>query len=113
MGTGVKLPTDPTERKKIPIYSGVLAYFPDAIAAVAAVSYKGNEQHNGEGAPLHWAREKSTDHEDTLLRHLMEAGEIDIDGHRHSAKLAWRSLSLLQLEIEAARAKDLNADVKT
>ena len=51
MGTGVKLPTDPKERKKIPIYSGVLKYFPDAIAAVAAVSFAGNEQHNP-GEPL-------------------------------------------------------------
>jgi Domain of unknown function (DUF5664) len=102
MGTGVKLPTDPTERKKIPIYSGVLKYFPDAIAAVAAVSFAGNEQHNP-GEPLHWARHKSTDQEDTLARHLMEAGSVDTDGHRHSAKAAWRALAILQLEIEAAR----------
>ena len=102
MGTGVKLPTDPTERKKIPIYSGVLKYFPDAIAAVAAVSFAGNEQHNP-GEPLHWARHKSTDQEDTLARHLMEAGSIDSDGHRHSAKAAWRALAILQLEIEADR----------
>ena len=101
MGTGVKLPTDPKERKKIPIYSGVLKYFPDAIAAVAAVSFAGNEQHNP-GEPLHWARHKSTDQEDTLARHLMEAGSIDSDGHRHSAKAAWRDLAILQLEIEAA-----------
>jgi Domain of unknown function (DUF5664) len=105
MGTGVKLPTDPKERKKIPIYSGVLKYFPDAIAAVAAVSFAGNEQHNP-GEPLHWARHKSTDQEDTLARHLMEAGSIDSDGHRHSAKAAWRALAILQLEIEAARADE-------
>jgi hypothetical protein len=107
MGTGVKLPTDPKERKKIPIYSGVLKYFPDAIAAVAAVSFAGNEQHNP-GEPLHWARHKSTDQEDTLARHLMEAGSIDSDGHRHSAKAAWRALAILQLEIEAARAVTQN-----
>ena len=105
MGTGVKLPTDPKERKKIPIYSGVLKYFPDAIAAIAAVSFAGNEQHNP-GEPLHWARHKSTDQEDTLARHLMEAGSIDTDGHRHSAKAAWRALAILQLEIEAARGED-------
>jgi hypothetical protein len=104
MGTGVKLPTDPTERKKIPIYSGVLKYFPDAIAEVAKVSWAGNEQHN-KGEPLHWAREKSTDHEDTTIRHLMEAGEFDTDGQRHTAKAAWRILATLQLEIEADRKK--------
>lgn len=102
MSTGVKLPTDAQERKKIPIYSGVLAYFPDALAEVAKVSFAGNEQHN-KGQKLHWAREKSTDQEDTLIRHLMEAGTRDTDGQRHSAKMVWRALAILQLEIEAER----------
>lgn len=101
-GTGISLPTDPAERKKIPLYSGLLKYFPDALAAVARVSFAGNEQHNP-GQPLHWAREKSTDQEDTLVRHLMESGTIDSDGQRHSAKMAWRALAVLQLEIEADR----------
>ena len=105
MGTGVKLPTDPKERKKIPIYSGFMKYFPDAIVEVSKVSWVGNEQHNP-GEPLHWAREKSTDQEDTLLRHLMESGNIDTDGQRHSAKMVWRALAILQLEIEADRAKE-------
>lgn len=104
-GTGIQLPTDPQERKRIPIYSGFLKYFPDAIAAVARVSFAGNEQHNP-GQPLHWAREKSTDQEDTLSRHLMEAGTVDSDGQRHSAKLAWRALAILQLEIEAERREN-------
>jgi len=81
------LPTDAQERKSAPIYSGVLQYFPDAIVAVAQLSKKGNDQHNP-GKPLHWAREKSADHHDCLLRHVMEAGTIDTDGVRHSAKVA-------------------------
>lgn len=96
------LPTDAKARKAVPIYSGVLMYFPDAIAAVAACSKAGNDQHNP-GQPLHWAREKSTDHHDCIARHLMEAGMRDSDGIRHSAKLAWRALAALQLEIEAER----------
>lgn len=96
------LPTDAKARKAVPIYSGVLMYFPDAIAAVAACSKAGNDQHNP-GQPLHWAREKSTDHHDCIARHLMEAGTRDSDGIRHSAKLAWRALAALQLEIEAVR----------
>jgi hypothetical protein len=99
------LPTDAKERKKIPLFSGLLKYFPDALAEVARVSYKGNEQHNP-GQPLHWSREKSADHEDTCARHLMESGSIDTDGMRHSAKMAWRALAILQLEIE----RDSNAD---
>lgn len=97
---GFSLPTDPKERKKFPLTTGVIDYFPDALLAIARVSYQGNEQHNP-GQPLHWAREKSTDQADTILRHLIQRGTRDTDGMRHSAKAAWRILALLQLEIEA------------
>lgn len=93
------LPTDPKARKKVPLWSGLVKYFPDALAAVAAVSYQGNEQHNP-GKPLHWDRSKSMDQQDTLLRHLWESGTADVDGHLHSAKVAWRALAMLQLELE-------------
>lgn len=93
------LPTDPKERKAAPIGTGVLDYFPDALAAVAYCSKVGNDQHNP-GQPLHWAKEKSTDEADCLIRHFLERGTTDIDGVRHSAKMAWRALALLQREIE-------------
>lgn len=95
------LPTNAADRKATPVYSGVLKYFPLALAEVARVSKAGNDQHNP-GEPLHWARGKSTDHADCATRHLMEAGTMDTDGQRHSAKLAWRALALLQEELEAA-----------
>ena len=38
--------TNKDKRKQIPIYSGVLKYFPDAIAEVAKCSYVGNQQHH-------------------------------------------------------------------
>ena len=79
--------------------TGVLDYFPDAIAAVAEVSRVGNEQHNP-GEPMHWARGKSMDQADCIGRHLIDRGKLDSDGLRHSAKVAWRALALLQLEIE-------------
>lgn len=96
------LPNDPTARKTFPIASGVLDYFPDALAAIANVSWKGNDQHNP-GQPLHWAREKSSDEADTMMRHFLERGSIDKDGLRHTAKMAWRALALLQKEIEGER----------
>ena len=95
----VKLPTDPAERKAVPIFSGFFAYFPDAIAAVAELSRIGNEQHNP-GKPLHWDRAKSGDELDALARHLVEAGTLDTDGVRHSTKVAWRAMANLQKEIE-------------
>ena len=96
------LTADAAQRKATPIATGVLDYFPDAIAAVAETSRIGNEQHNP-GQPLHWAREKSTDHADCIARHLIERGTMDTDGIRHSAKVAWRALAMLQVEIEAYR----------
>lgn len=93
------LPTDPQERKGIPITTGVLDYFPLAIAEVAKCSKAGNDQHNP-GQPLHWAKGKSTDHADCIPRHLIDRGTFDTDGIRHSAKLAWRALALLQIELE-------------
>lgn len=93
------LPTDHQERKDTPIYSGVLAYFPLALAEIARVSKAGNDQHNP-GQPLHWAKEKSGDHADCIARHLLDHGTRDMDGQRHSAKLAWRTLALLEEELE-------------
>lgn len=110
-------------RKAIPIFEGVLMYFPKALAAVAEVSAAGNKQHNP-GQPLHWARSKSTDQYNTALRHMMDhrmgggrvegepTGELaftnngwviqhrDEDGVRHLAKAAWRVLAALELAIE-------------
>lgn len=93
------LPTDAKERKATPITTGVLDYFPLALAEIARVSKAGNDQHNP-GQPLHWAKGKSTDHADCLVRHLLERGTKDTDGQRHSAKMAWRALALLQTELE-------------
>lgn len=96
------LPTDSQARKDIPVTTGVLDYFPAAIAAVAAVSKAGNDKHNP-GEPLHWSRGKSTDQADCIARHLIERGGIDPEtGMRHSAQLAWRALAFLQLELEEA-----------
>lgn len=86
-------------RKETPIYSGVLNYFPLAIAAVAQASFAGQQQHNPD-KPLCWDRSKSGDELDALSRHLLQAGEIDTDGVRHSAKVAWRALANLQKELE-------------
>jgi Domain of unknown function (DUF5664) len=113
--------TDYEGRKAIPIFEGVVMYFPKALAAVAEVSHAGNQQHNP-GEPLHWARGKSMDQYNTALRHMMdhrmgggrldpqqEGQEInngwrmetrDKDGVRHLAKAAWRILAALQLAIE-------------
>lgn len=94
------LPIDSAERKDIPIVTGLLDYFPAALAEVAKVSRYGNDKHNP-GEPLHWSRDKSNDHIDCAGRHILERGTRDKDGQRHLALAAWRVLAALQLECEA------------
>ena len=101
-GEGKKPQSEAQARKDMPIYSGVLAYFPDAIAAVARLSKVGNDQHNP-GEPMHWAKDKSTDHEDCLMRHLKDHARgdyVDTDDQYHLTKVAWRALAALQIFLE-------------
>lgn len=104
------LPQDPNLRKMAPMVRGLLDYFPAALFEVAAHSYASNEKHNP-GQPIHWSREKSSDHADCIMRHLVERGGFDSEGRRHSAALAWRALALLQEELEREGAKTSRASV--
>ena len=100
------LPTDAEARLEFPMFSGLLAYFPRACAAVAHHSFIGNEQHNP-GEPMHWAKEKSIGKGDKILRHLTEgmadksplgteAWGTEVE---HLAACAWRSLELLERKL--------------
>lgn len=107
------LPTDSAERKEVPLYSGVLKYFPAALAGVARISEQGNRKHNP-GVPMHHARGKSSDHGDCILRHLADLSDIEADIGRsadyaslpdsdkvrnllaEASQLAWRALALSQ-----------------
>lgn len=100
------LPTDAKARKAIPIYSGFIKYFPDAIAAVAELSRIGNDQHSP-GQPLHWDRSKSGDELDAQMRHILdEAGGTpeDTDGVMHLVKNAWRAMAAAQKALEAKKS---------
>lgn len=95
-----RLPSDPQERKALPIATGVLDYFPLALAEIARVSKAGNDQHNGPNSPLHWDRTKSVDESDSLIRHFLEREKKDTDGMYHAAKVCWRSLAYLEKLLE-------------
>lgn len=104
-------PKDPKERKKFPVYSGFVKYFPRAIAAISHVSWMGNEQHHP-GTPLHWDMTKSTDEEDAMLRHLMEhdAGEtIDDKGYQVLAQAGWRVMAKIEryLKLKEEKANEV------
>lgn len=95
--------TDSAARKEAPVFSGVMKYFPKALAAVARLSKIGNDKHNP-GEALHWSRGKSDDHGDCIARHQLEAGTIDTDGRLHDEKVAWRALAQLEIAIEKLHA---------
>ena len=84
------LPEDAQARKEIPLYSGLMQYFPRALCAVAHQSYLGNQQHHPD-KPLHWDRSKSSDEEDALLRHMVDKEWVQV---------AWRALARLEKELE-------------
>ena len=89
-------------RKGIPVYSGVLTYFPDAIMEIAKCSVAGQKQHNP-NEPLGWDRSKSGDELDAMMRHLLEhakGNEFDDCGTRHIVKSGWRILAFIQKTIE-------------
>jgi hypothetical protein len=69
------LPTDSVERKNYPMLRGCVNYFPAALAGVAKISKLGNDKHNP-GQPLHHARDKSTDHADCIIRHLIDTEDL-------------------------------------
>ena len=88
-------------RKGIPVYSGVLTYFPDALKEVAKCSLAGQKQHN-QGDKLYWDKSKSLSNEDALVRHLIDhsVNPVDDDGVLHLAKVSWRALASLQIYLE-------------
>jgi hypothetical protein len=103
MSDATALPTDSEERKNIPIARGLLDYFPSALAEVARLSIEGNRKHVPdfhEGGELVHMRNKSGDHADCIMRHLIERGTQDTDGFLHDVKVAWRALAMLQQRLE-------------
>jgi hypothetical protein len=90
--------TTSEERKTFPLATGLLDYFPDALAEVAKLSLVSTQKHHP-GQPMHHERGKSTDHADFIVRHLVGRGGFDGET-RESAALAWRALALLQEELE-------------
>lgn len=87
---------------KAPVYSGVLAYFPRALAAVAEVSAAGIRKGY---APMSWrgVQDGVQRYSDALARHLLRENTHDKDdgpggtGLPHMALAAWNALARLEL----------------
>lgn len=82
------------ERKMIPLYRGLMCYFPDALVEVAKQSVKGNLQHHPSD-DIWWDKSKSQDELDALLRHMLEGDW---------SAMAWRALAHLQRELDNDKA---------
>lgn len=107
---GNTLPLDSAERKAIPLHGGCNAYFPAALAAVAAWSYFNNQKHNP-GKSLHWSQDKSGDHAECLARHGVDVGDARVAGDVfaefvESTAEAWRALGKLQMLAQRLGAPD-------
>ncbi|MEE8537838.1 MAG: dATP/dGTP diphosphohydrolase domain-containing protein [Acidobacteriota bacterium] len=101
--TGSALPDDSAKRKDIPLFSGVVRYFPAALIAVAKVSQFGNMKHNPGSKELLHSRGISADHADCILRHLIDMDEgsgVDKNNLPAVAMIAWRALALCQVWYE-------------
>jgi hypothetical protein len=103
--------TDSAIRKRMPVATGVLKYFPDAQLLKAWVSKVGNDKHNP-GEPLHWDKSKSGDEPDAEVRHMLDGfrglpadpGLEPLAHLGHLASKAWRADAELQRACDEARA---------
>lgn len=110
--TEYAMTTDSDERKEIPLAEGVLYYFGPALVEMAKLSKVGNDKHNPD-QPLHWSREKSNDHADCIMRHLLDAGTDDTDGVPHSVKVAWRACALATEDLIARKGYKAPKNART
>lgn len=100
------LPTDSNDRKNYALFRGCFRYFPAALAGVAKISKLGNDKHNP-GQEMHHDRNKSGDHGDCILRHLMDVDDLLSARSRGESvaketileevsSMVWRALALSQ-----------------
>lgn len=100
------LPDSSDERKKYPIFSGCLRYFPSALLGASRVSYEGNKKHNGL-LPLRHDRSKSGDELDAAFRHVLEAeagAQTEFEGVDPEDPVVWRVLAWSQKKKESRGA---------
>lgn len=103
---GTQAPGKKLDTGKSPMLQGLLAYFPNALAAVAKVSEYGAKKYNLDYADRNWSRLEGGlgRYGDALTRHTTRhaAGEaFDPESHLlHVAHAAWNALAVLELVLQ-------------
>src|SRR6266853_2098423 len=96
----------PNEQKaaKIPVWQGVLQYFPKALIAIGDVSRFGARKHNGGIMPTEWRRFPASVYSDALIRHLLAESQGEMkdpeSGLLHAAHAALNALARLEKALE-------------
>ena len=104
------LPDDSSVREQYPLFGGLFAYFPAALLEVSRWSKVGGAKYNKD--KLRWVREESTDHENKILRHLLDARQVDENGFPEAVALAWRALALCQTILEENHGRPAGANAQ-
>lgn len=102
--------TDSATRKGMPVASGFLAYFPDAVMLASIVSLVGANKHCG--GVLKWDKSKSADEPDAEARHMLDMlrglppdpGLEALAHLGHYASKLWRAAADCQRAADVARA---------
>lgn len=86
---------------KVPIFQGLLDYFPRALLAVAEVSAAGAKKYAWKG----WESvpDGVNRYENAMGRHIVNEsiqGKFDPEGFRHKAQRAWNDLAALELTLK-------------
>jgi hypothetical protein len=100
---GRVLPTDSAARKHFPVRGGVVEYFPAALVACAFWSKISNDKHNP-GQELHHSRDKSADHGECEMRHMVDCGDPGSNKLEELTAKFWRAGAELQIYAEGLGA---------
>ena len=104
------LPDDSSVREQYPLADGLFFYFPAALLEVSRWSKVGGAKYNKD--KLRWVREESTDHENKILRHLLDARQVYENGFPEAVALAWRALALCQTILEENHGRPAGANAQ-
>ena len=104
------LPDDSSVREEYPLWDALFGYFPAALLEVVRWSKVGGAKYNKD--KLRWVREESTDHENKILRHLLDARQVDENGFPEAVALAWRALALCQTILEENHGRPAGANAQ-